>query len=216
MNKAFLILFCIILFSCMRNNINTKCFKDNTKAELNLGYYSLSFDTLKVDSALYYNNRAFSLCPDSKKILQTRLNIFDLKKDYKQTIKTINKLIVLDSMKYYDKLDLRFKKSVYFLCIDSVKYKDSIRKEYLYLLDQPKEWKDSLLYQYRLGLLEYKLFGKEYASNRLDKLKDYNIFIKSAIINLKKDKVTPFSLLLQTADIYHPLNDNREKAYYIK
>jgi hypothetical protein len=209
---------CALFFSCFNKQANhskiVNCFKNDTKARLSLGQYTMNFNEQYVDSALYYNNLSYNECSGSKKILQTRLDIFDLRQNYNACIKTINSMVKLDSVNRSEKMDLHFKKFTYYTCIDSVKYKDSLVKEYTYLLNQPKEWNDSLIYQYRLGLLEYQLYGTKNAMKRLSKFKNSNdFFVKGTVLNIENGNLQPLFVLVEESNIYHPLNDNRERAH---
>ncbi|MDR2008020.1 MAG: hypothetical protein LBQ34_03490 [Alphaproteobacteria bacterium] len=225
---VFLVL-CFLFANCFnKQNINkhsikdkNRCFINNIKAKFSLGDYTLSyeedldeFNELYVDSALYYNNLAFNECSKSKRILETRLYIFDLKQNYSKCIEIISDLIKLDSVDHSERLDLSFKKFTYYACIDSVKYKGSMKKEYAYLLNQPKEWNDSLYYQFRLGLLEYQLFGKKEAMKRLNQFRDSDdFFVEATVLNIEGGSLQPLFVLVGEAGIYHPLNDNRVKAH---
>jgi hypothetical protein len=211
---------CFLFANCFnKQNVrnNNECFINNSKAKLSLGEYTMSFDNKYIDAALSYNNLSFNECAKSKKILTTRLYIFDLKQDYSRCIEVISDLAKLDSVNHSERLDLSFKKFTYYACIDSVKYKDSMRKEYTYLLNQPKEWNDSLFYQYRLGLLEYQLLGKMNAMKRLNKFRDSDdFFVKATVLNIEGGSLEPLFVLVEEAGVYHPLNDNRVRAYIWK
>src|SRR5690606_4318202 len=126
MFKAFFIF--LNIYSCGQNIQSKDCFDLNNKS-----YKYLDSDGL-LDSAYYYNEQAYICNPYSKRILKTRYTIFKKKKDFINTIKTLDDLINLkDSITEKEKNWHRFAKAVIYMSIDEVKYSDSLKANYIYV-----------------------------------------------------------------------------------
>lgn len=156
------------LSSCQEKRVNG-CECLNMKAQQYLNRDLSETQNPKLDSAIYYSELAYQCDSTDIDILETKLSAYFYKKDYKKTLKIVNKL---SSLKKSDsaKEVYAFFKVGYFMVLDEKKYQDSIRNYYDFVSKKFDEHKSEENFRSKYPvyfdpkvLLEYYFNGKESA-----------------------------------------------------